>query len=64
MVEPMGYIGQNYGIYWAKSMGYIGQKLWNTQSKKYDKLCKNYGIYHETLEIYLRKTMGFIRQKV
>ena len=42
----IGYIGQNYGIYWGKTMAYIGENLW-------DIMGKNYGIYWA-------KTMGYI----
>ena len=52
----MGYIGQNYGIYWAKTIsdisGYSCQKVW-------DILGKHYGIYYG---IHWLKIFGYICQ--
>ena len=45
----MGYIGQNYGIYWAKTIGYIMGYIWQT----WDIFGKNY-------EIYWAKTIGYL----
>ena len=51
----MGYIFQNYGIYW--SIGYIKQKLRDVLGKIKGYTGNNYGIYDG---IYLSKAMGFI----
>ena len=55
LAKTLGYIWQNYGIYWSmgyikiklrdilgKIMGYIGQKLWDIL---WDIFVKSYGIY-------------------
>ena len=43
--------GKNYGIYWAKTIGYfigyIRQKLWDIVGKRYRIYFQNYGIYSE-----------------
>ena len=43
----MVYIGQNYGIYWAKHIdfiiGYIQQKLWDILGKTMGYILKNMG---------------------
>ena len=40
--KTMGYIGQNYGMFWAKTIGDISGYSWQ---KLWDILGKNYGIY-------------------
>ena len=46
----MGYKVKNYGIYWVKAMGYIGQNLWYIFGKNY--------------KIYSATTMRYIGQKL
>ena len=55
----MGYIWQNYGIYW--SIGFILQKLSDVLAKLWDIWGKNYGIYYG---IYLLIAIGYICQNV
>ena len=53
-------MGKNYGIYWAKAIGYIMGYFWKLLDiigKIYDIFVKNYGIY-------LEKNMGYIGQKL
>ena len=56
----MGYCWKNYGIYWAKTIGYfmayIRQKLW-------DIIGKNYEIYYVIYWLKIvGKTMGYTGQ--
>ena len=54
--KTMGYIGQNYGMFWAKTIGDISGYSWQ---KLWDILGKNYGIYYG---IYWLKIVGYICQ--
>ena len=49
--KTMGYIRKHNGIYWAKTMGFIGLrlkvKLWDVFGKSMVIISKNYGIYSE-----------------
>ena len=57
----MGYIGKNYGIYWAKticySMGYICKKMGYNRLKVWDILVQNFGINYG---ICWLKIVGYI----
>ena len=60
----MGYIwpklwdifGKNYGIYWAKTIGYIMGYIW----KIVGYICKIMEFIHKDHGIILGKTMGYI----
>ena len=57
----MRYIGKNYGIYWAKSIGYIMGYIWQTLR---DIFGKNYGIFLEIMWDIFGKIMGYMRLRL
>ena len=54
----VGYILQNYGIYW--SIRYIKIKLTIYNAKLWDIFRKNYGIYLQKQWDIFQRTMGYI----
>ena len=52
----IGYIWQNYGIYWAKTIDYIMGYTWKNYELYLEEI---WDIFGEDLSLYWAKTIGY-----